>query len=110
MPFSTFAVWGDEEAVLIGSRVGSEVVYKADVRAFRSLYRAETAIVAVVNVSDIEACALSGKAAGAEGGHTALVGKLCQRVGLIHELAQRRGAEELLDGCGHGADIDKALG
>ena len=65
---------------------------------------------AVVNVSDVKARALSGETAGAESGHTALMGQLGQRVCLVHELAQRRGAEELLDSRGHGADIDKALG
>ena len=36
--------------------------------------------------------------------------QLRQRVGLVHELGQRGGAEELLDGRGDGADVDKALG
>ena len=64
---------------------------------------------AVVYVSDIEGGSFSGKTAGAESRHTALMRKLGQGVCLIHELAQRRGAEELLDGCGHGTDIYKAL-
>ena len=54
---------------------------------------------AVVDVPDIEGGAVTGQTAGAQGGHTPLVGELRQRVGLIHELAQGGGAEELLDGC-----------
>ena len=36
-------------------------------------------------------------------------GQLSQRVILIHELRQRRGAEELLDGCHHRTDVDQCL-
>ena len=49
-------------------------------------------------------------AAGAERGQTALVGETRQRVGLVHELRELGGAEELLDGRRDGADVDEALG
>ena len=65
---------------------------------------------AVVNVSHVEVGALAGQAAGAERGDTALVRKLGQRVRLIHELAQRAGAKELLDRRRDGTDVDQALG
>ena len=104
------AVGGHQEAVLIGAGVGGQVVDQADVGTFRGLNGAETAVVAVVHVSHVEAGALAAQAAGAQGGHTALVGQLGQGVGLVHELAQRGGAEELLDGRGDGADVDEALG
>ncbi len=64
---------------------------------------------AVVDVSDIEGSALTAQAAGAEGGQAALVRQLCQRVVLIHELGQRRGAEEFLDDRRDRADVDEAL-
>ena len=95
-----------DEAVLVDLRVGREVVDQADVRAFRGLDRAHTAVVRVVNITDIERCALSRQAAGAKRGQTALVRQFCQRVVLVHELRQRRGAEELLDDRGHGADVN----
>ena len=98
-----------EEAVLVHAGIGREVADQADVRAFRRLDRAHTAVVAVVHVTDIEARALTRQAAGAEGGDTALVRQLCQRIGLVHELGQRAAAEKLLDGGRHGADIDKRL-
>ncbi len=63
----------------------------------------------VVDVAHVEARALSGQTAGAEGRHTALVRQLGEGVGLIHELAQRRGAEELLDRRRDRADVDEAL-
>ena len=100
----------DEEAVFICSRIRGEIGDKADVGAFGRLNRAQAAIVAVVNVADVEGGALAAQAAGAEGGHTALMGKLREGVCLVHELGQRAGAEEFLDSRGHGTDIDKALG
>ena len=65
---------------------------------------------AVVNVTDVKARPLSGETAGAEGRHAALMGQLGQGVGLVHELAQRRRAEELLDRGRDRADVDEALG
>ena len=37
------------------------------------------------------------------------MGQLGQRIGLIHELGQRRGAEELLDRRDHRADVNQRL-
>ncbi|CAN3976511.1 5-deoxy-glucuronate isomerase, partial [Dysosmobacter welbionis] len=68
------------------------------------------AVMAVMDVADLHAGTLAGEAAGAQGGKTPLVGQLRQGVGLIHELAQGAGAEELLDGGSDGADVDEALG
>ncbi len=99
----------NEEAVLVCSCVGCKVRDKSDVRAFGSLNRAQAAIVAVVNVTDVEGGSLTAQTAGAECRHTALVSKLGQGVCLIHELRQWAGTEEFFDRCGHGADIYKAL-
>ena len=63
-----------------------------------------------MDVADVEGGTVTGQAAGAQGGQTALVGQLSQRVGLIHELRQRAGAEELLDGGGDRPDVDEGLG
>ena len=72
-------------------------VDQTSVGAFRRLNRAETAVVGGVNVADGEAGTLTGETAGSKGRDAALVGELSQRVGLVHELAQLAGAEELLD-------------
>ena len=79
-----------QESVLIGTGIGSEITDQTDVRTFRRLDRAQTAIMAVVNVSHVETSSLTGKTAGAESGHTAFMRKFRKRVRLIHELAQRR--------------------
>ena len=66
----------DKEAVLICSCVGGKIGDQSDVRAFGSLYRAQAAIVAVVNVADIEGGSLTAQSAGAECRHTALMSEL----------------------------------
>ena len=77
-----------DKAVLVDTGVGSQIGDQADVGAFRRLDGAHTAVVAVMHVSDLHVGALTAQTAGAQGGQTALVGQLRQRVGLIHELAQ----------------------
>ena len=99
-----------DKAVLVDAGVGGQVGDQADVGAFRRLDGAHTAIVGVVHVSDFHVGALAAQTAGAQCGQTALVGQLGQRVGLIHKLAQRAGAEELLDGRRNGPDVNEALG
>ena len=103
------AVGGDEEAVLVDPGEGGQIADEADVGAFRRLDGAHTAIVAVVYVAHVEAGALAAQAAGAQGGDAALVGQLGQGVGLVHELAQGGGTEELLDGRRHRADVHQTL-
>jgi hypothetical protein len=61
------AVRGLDEPVLVDAREGRERSDEADVRAFRSLDRAHAAVVGRVHVADLEAGALTGQTAGAEG-------------------------------------------
>ncbi len=70
---------------------------EADVRAFRRLNRADAAVVGRVHVADFEAGALTGQTTGPKGRQAALVRDLRERVGLVHELRELRGAEELAD-------------
>ena len=82
---------------------------EADVRALRRLDRAHAAVVAEVDVADLEAGPLTGQATRAERREAAAVGEARQRVDLVHELRQLAGAEELLDGRDHRADVDQRL-
>ena len=84
-----------DEAVLVDAAEAGERVDEADVRAFRSLDRADPAVVRRVDVADLEARALAGEAARPERRDAALVGDFRQRIGLVHELRQLRRAEEL---------------
>ena len=103
------AVRSFHEAVLVDLGVRCQIGDQTDVGAFRSLDGAHTAIVAVVDVADFEACAVTAQTAGAQSRQTALVGQLRQGVVLVHELGQRRRTEELLDGSHHRADVDQSL-
>ena len=85
------------EAVLVGARKQRERIDQADVRAFRRLDRADAAVVRRMHVAHLEAGALARQAAGSERRDAALVRDLRQRVGLVHELRQLAGTEELLD-------------
>ena len=98
-----------DEAEVVDAGVGREVGDQADVRTFRGLDRAQTAVVRVVYVSNLEGRTVTGQTAGAEGRHAALVRQLCQRVVLVHELRERRGTEEFLDRGSYRTDIDQAL-
>ena len=97
------------KAVAVDPGIGGQVGDQADVGAFRRLDGAHTAIVAVMDVTDVERGALTAQTAGAKSGDTPLMGQLCQRVGLVHKLAQRGGAEELLDSGGDGTNVDQGL-
>ena len=96
-----------DEAELVDPAEGGQGADQADVRAFRGLDRAHAAVVAEVHVADLEARTLTAEATGAERREATAVGQARQRVDLVHELAQLGGAEELLDGRDHGADVDQ---
>ena len=87
-------VGGLDETELVDPCIDAEGRDKTDVRTFRGLDRAETAIMGVVNVSYLESSPVPGETSGAESGKTPLMGDLGQRVGLVHELTQLAGAEE----------------
>ena len=103
------AVRGLDEAERVDPAVGGERADQADVRAFRGLDRAHAAVVARVDVADLHAGAVAGQATRAERRQAALVRQTGERVGLVHELRQLRGAEELLDGGDDRPDVDQGL-
>ena len=90
-------------------RVGRQRADQADVRALRGLDRAHPAVVGRVHVADLDRGALAGEAAGAERRQATPVGEPVERVRLIHELRQLRGAEELLLRRDDRADVDDRL-
>src|SRR4051794_14458720 len=98
-----------DEAERVDPGVGRQRADQADVGAFRGLDRAHPAVVARVHVADLEAGPLTGQTTRAERGQPALVRQAGERVGLVHELRQLRGAEELLDRRHDRADVDQGL-
>ena len=111
------AVRGLDEAVTVHVRVERERADEADVGTLGRLDRAHAAVVRVVDVADgrrhvgaaARARLVAGKAARAEGREATLVREAGKRVGLVHELRELRGAEELLDGRHDRTDVDEAL-
>ena len=99
-----------DEAVLGDLREGGERADQADVRPLGGLDRAHAPVVGGVHVAHLDRGALAGQAARAERGETAAVGQARQRVGLVHELRELGGAEELLQRRHHGTDVDDRLG
>ena len=97
------------KAVFVYLCISSKVGNKTDVRAFGGFNRAHTAIVAVMYVTHLKSCTVTGKTAGTKSRKAALVSKLGKRVSLIHELRKRRRTEELFDGCNNRTDVYKSL-
>ncbi len=62
-----------------------------------------------VHVADLDRRPLAGQPAGAERAQATAVGQAGQRVGLVHELAELRAAEELLQRRHDRADVDDRL-
>ena len=98
-----------EEAVLVGARVNRQRVDEADVRPFRRLDRADAPVVRRVHVAHLESRALARQAARAQRRDAPLVRDLGERVVLVHELRELRGAEELLDRGRHRLGVDHLL-
>ena len=97
------------EAILVDARIAGQRVDQTDVRAFRCLDRAHSAVVRIVNIADLESGAVTGQTARAECGETSLMCQLAERVVLIHELGQLGGSEELLDCSCNRLDVDQCL-
>ncbi len=98
-----------DKSVLVDFCVSRQRCDKTDVLTFRRLDRTHTSVVRVVNVADLETCALSVQAAGAECGKFTFVRKFCNRVGLVHKLRQLRRSEELFDCARYRTNVDERL-
>ncbi len=91
------------------SRVGRQRADQADVRTLGGLDRAHAAVVGRVHVANLDRCALAGQAAGAERDSRRRWVSPDEGVGLVHELRQLRGAEELLHRGDDRPDVDDRL-
>jgi len=84
-----------DEAVFIDLGEGGQAIDQADIRPFRRLDRADAAVMGGVHVAHLEASTLTRQAAWPQRGEAALMGDFRERIGLVHKLAELRGAEEL---------------
>src|SRR5215472_9593993 len=102
-------VWRLDETIVVDAGVAAQRADQADVRAFRSLNGAYTAVVGRMHVADFEPGAFAGKTAWPQRGETPLVRDLRERVGLVHELRKLRRSEELADRSHHRLGIDQVV-
>ena len=98
-----------DEAVFVHPRVSRERIDQADIRPFRRLDRADAAVMRRMHVAHLEAGALARETARPERRETPLVRDLRQRIGLIHELRELRGAEELAHRGSRRLGVDQIL-
>ena len=98
-----------DEAVFVHPRIGRERIDQADIRPFRRLDRTDAAVMGRMHVAHLEAGAFARQTARAKRRKTPLVGDLRQRIGLIHELRQLRGTEELAHGGSRRLGVDQVL-
>ena len=98
-----------DEAIFVDPRIGRERVDQADIRPFRRLDRADPAVMRRVHVAHLEAGALARQTARTKRRETPLVGDLRQRIGLVHELRELGGAEELAYRGGRRLGVDQVL-
>ena len=80
------SVWSLKESVIAYLCIGCKVGDKTDVGTLGGLDGAYSAVVCIVYVTNLEGSPVSRETAGTKRGKTALVGKLCKGVVLVHEL------------------------
>ena len=109
LAFHHAAIRALDEAVFVHPRIGRERIDQADIRTFRRLDRADAAVMRRVHVAHLEAGALARQTARPKRRQTPLMRDLRQRIGLVHELRQLRGAEELAHRGGRRLGVDQVL-
>src|SRR5437899_5223792 len=95
------------EAIGVDLTIGRQVTNQTNVWTFRGLNRANAAIVRLVYVTYIKACAVARETTGTQGRETALVTDLRQGIDLVHKLRQLAATEELFHRGHDRADVDK---
>ena len=83
-----------DEAVFIDLSIGRQAVDQADIGAFGSLDRADAAVVGGMHIAHLETRPLARQTARPKRRQAPLMRDLGQGIGLIHELAELRRAEE----------------
>ena len=86
-----------DKAKAINLCINTERRNQTDIRAFRRLNRAETAIMGIVYVSHLKTCTVAAQTTRAKSRHTALMSNLSKRILLIHELRKSVRSEVAVD-------------
>ena len=107
--FIDLAIWGLNETIPVDHAIGSQGTDEPDVRTFRGLNWAHTAIMGRMDVTDFIAGTFTGKTARSQGGQTAFMRQFGKRVVLVHELGQLAAAEKFLHSRYDRTNVDKGL-
>ena len=89
------AVRSLDEAELVDTRVERKRVDQTDIGTFRSLNRADTAVVRWVNVANLKTSALTIQTTRSKCGETTFMSQFSQWVDLVHELRQLTASKEI---------------
>ena len=81
-------IGGLNEAVFVYRGIRRQTTDQTDVRTFRGLNRADTTVMRIVNVADVEAGTFTAQTAGTQGRNGAFVAQLGKRVCFFHELGE----------------------
>ena len=84
-----------DESELVYTRVSAHRVNEPNIRTFWSLNRTNPTIVRSVNISDLETSTITIESTRSKSRKTALVSKLGERIGLVHELRKLRPTEKV---------------
>ena len=84
--------------------------YESDIGSLRSFNGTNPAVMGRMNIPHLKAGPLPGETAGSQSGKTSLMGSLRKGVGLIHELGELTGAEELPHNGGDRLWIHQVMG
>ncbi|GBC83424.1 hypothetical protein HRbin10_02572 [bacterium HR10] len=106
-PVLDLAIWRLDEAELIDASVAGQAGDQSDVRPLGRLNRTDAPVVRRMHIAHFESRALARQTARPQGREPPLVRDLGQRIGLIHELRELTGAEELLERRHDGLRIDE---
>ena len=98
-----------DEPELVDASEGGHGVDQTDVWTFRSLNRANPAIVGRMHVTNFKARTVTIQTAWPEGGQTTFVGQFRERIDLIHELGELAAAEEVTHHGTEGLGVDEFL-
>ncbi len=84
-----------DKAVIVNTSIGTQGVNQTNIGTFGGLNGADTTVVGVVNVTNLETSAIAVKTTRPQCRKTTLVRKFCQGVNLIHELGKLATTEEV---------------
>ncbi|OPY85756.1 MAG: hypothetical protein A4E72_01844 [Syntrophus sp. PtaU1.Bin208] len=98
-----------DKAELVDPGVGAQGNDQSDVRTFRRLHGADSAIMGGVDIAHLKPGSFTGQSTRPQGGQPPLMSNLRQGIGLVHELRKLAAAEKLTHNSRDGLYIDEIM-